>query len=66
VLRDVELKYDILEKKSYAFVKALKAFKLYVLQSSIIACVPSSSVKGILFQVDREGKRGKWIVKILE
>jgi hypothetical protein len=30
-LRDVELKYDILEKYAYALVKALKSFKVYVL-----------------------------------
>jgi hypothetical protein len=47
-LRDVELKYDILEKNSYALVKALKAFMVYVLQSSIMAFVPSSGVKEIL------------------
>jgi hypothetical protein len=47
-------------------VKALKAFRVYVLQSSITAYVPSSSVKEILVQPDSEGKRGKWIVKLLE
>ena len=30
-LLDAELKYDILEKEVYALVKALKAFKFYVL-----------------------------------
>jgi hypothetical protein len=30
-LQDVELKYDILEKQAYALVKALKAFRVYVL-----------------------------------
>ena len=65
-LRDAEMKYDILEKQAYALVKALKAFRVYVLQSSIIAFVPSSSVKEILVQPDSDGKRGKWIVKLLE
>jgi hypothetical protein len=37
-----------------------------VLQSSITTFVPSSSVKEILVQPDNEGKRGKWIVKLLE
>jgi hypothetical protein len=57
-LRDAELKYDILEKQAYALVKALKAFRVYVLQSSITTFVPSSSVKEILVQPDSEGKRG--------
>jgi hypothetical protein len=47
-------------------VKALKSFRVYVLQSKITAYVPSSAVKEILVQPDCEGKRGKWITKILE
>ena len=65
-LWDTELKYDILEKQAYALVKALKALRVYMLQSSITAFVLSSSVKEILVQPDKEGKRGKWIVKLLE
>jgi hypothetical protein len=37
-----------------------------VLQSSVTTFVPSSSVKEILVQPDSEGKRGKWIVKLLK
>jgi hypothetical protein len=55
-----------MEKQEYALVKALKSFKVYVLQSKITAYVPSSVLKEILFQLDCEGKRGKWITKILE
>jgi hypothetical protein len=44
-LRDVEVKYEILEKNTYALVKSLKAFKVYILQSSITTYVPSNSVK---------------------
>jgi hypothetical protein len=29
-LRDAEVRYDIMEKKAYALVKALKAFKIYI------------------------------------
>jgi hypothetical protein len=47
-------------------VKTLKAFRVYVLQSSITTYVPSNSVKEILVQPDSEGKRGKLIVKLLE
>jgi hypothetical protein len=65
-LRDDELKYYILEKHAYSLVKALKAFGVYVLQSSITVYVPSNSVKEIMVQPDNEGKRGKWIVKLLE
>jgi ribonuclease HI len=65
-LRDAELRYEIMEKQAYALVKALKAFRVYVLHSKIIAYVPSASVKDILIQPDMDGKRGKWIAKILE
>jgi hypothetical protein len=65
-LRDTELRYEIMQKKAYALVKALKAFRVYVLHSKIIAYVPSASVKDILIQPDMDGKRGKWIAKILE
>jgi len=47
ILRDVELKYNILEKQVYALVKALKAFRTYVLQSQIIAYVPNVVVKDV-------------------
>jgi hypothetical protein len=65
-LRDSELKYDIMEKQAYALVKSLKSFRVYVLHSEITAYVPNSAVKEILVQPDCEGKRGKWITKILE
>jgi hypothetical protein len=47
-------------------VKALKAFRVYVIQYNIMAFVPSSSVKEILVQPNNERKRGKWIFKLLE
>jgi hypothetical protein len=65
-LRDAEVRYDIMEKQAYALVKALKAFRVYVLHSKIIAYVPSASVKDILIQPDIDGRRSKWIAKILE
>ena len=33
MLRDGELKYDIMEKQAYALVKALKDFRVYILRS---------------------------------
>jgi hypothetical protein len=57
-LRDAELKYDIIEKQVYSIVKALKAFRTYVLHSKIIVYVPTSSLKDILVQPDNDGKRG--------
>jgi hypothetical protein len=65
-LRDAELKYDIMEKQDFSLVKALKYFRVYVLHSKIIAYVPSSAIKDILTQSDNDGKRSKWIAKLLE
>jgi hypothetical protein len=61
-----KLRYEIMEKQAYALVKALKAFRVYVLHSKVTAYVPSASVKDILVQPDIDGKRGRWIAKILE
>ena len=65
-LRDVPLKYQIMEKQAYALVKAIKDFRVYILYSHVIAYVPSAVVKDILTQEGLEGKRGKWIANILE
>jgi hypothetical protein len=55
-----------MENQAYAMVKALKAFRNYVLHSKVIAYVPTSVVKDILVQVDSNGKRGRWLAKIQE
>jgi hypothetical protein len=47
-------------------VKDLKEFKTYILYSHVIAYVPNNSVKDILTQLDPEGRRGKWIMAMLE
>ncbi len=65
-LANAELKYNILGKKAYALVKAIKDFRIYILHSHIVAYVPSTVVKDILTQSDPDGKRGKWIAKLLE
>jgi hypothetical protein len=64
ILRDIELKYDILEKQAYAMVKSLKAFRTYLLHSKVISYVSTSSVKDILVQPDSDGKSGRWLAKI--
>jgi hypothetical protein len=65
-LRDVELKYDIMDKKSYALVKSLNSFKFYVMHSRVISYVPLAIVKEILIQPCIDRKMNKWIVKLLE
>jgi hypothetical protein len=65
-MRDAEMRYYIMEKQAYALVKALKAFRIYVLHLKIISYVPSAAVKEILIQIDIDGKRSKWIANIME
>jgi hypothetical protein len=47
-------------------VKSLKTFRVYILQEKVIAFVPSSSVKDVLVQPDIDGKRSKWIARLIE
>jgi hypothetical protein len=49
-LRDSTLKYDIIKKHAYALVKPLKEFRIYILHSHSIVCVPSTAIKDILTQ----------------
>ena len=65
-LRDAELRYDLIEKQAYAIIKSLKAFRIYILHSKVVAYVPSTLVKDVLTQLDIDGKRAKWIAKFIE
>ena len=47
-LRDVELKYDPIEKQVYALIKYLNTFIIYILHEKVIAYVPSATVKDVL------------------
>ena len=65
-MRDSGLKYNILEKQALDLVKTLKDFRVYILHSHVIAFVPNFVVKDILTQPNPDGRRGKWIVVLLE
>lgn len=65
-LRDAKLRYDLIEKQAYALINSLKAFRIYIFHSKVVANVPSASVKDILTQADIYGKRAKWIAKFIE
>lgn len=55
-----------MDKQAYALFKYLNSFRVYALHSRVIAYVPSTYVKENLIQPDIDGKRSKWIAKILE
>ena len=65
-LRDSTLKYDIMKKKEYAYVRALKEFRVYILHSHSTVFVPSAAIKDILTQAKPNGRRAKWISTLLE
>lgn len=65
-IMDATLKYNIIEKQALALVKVLKDFRVYILHSHILAYVPNAVVKDVLVRTDPEGRRGKWIVALLE
>jgi len=65
-LRDAPLNYKIMEKQDFSLVKAIQDFRVYILYLNVITYMPNVVVKDILTQDGIEGKRGKWIAKILE
>ena len=65
-MRDDELKYDPVEKHAYALIKSLKTFRIYILHAKVLAYVPSAIVKDVLTQPDIDGKRAKWIAKLID
>jgi hypothetical protein len=65
-LHDYELRYSELEKQALALVKEVAHFRTYILNSHVIAYVPSSPVKMLLNKQLREGKWANWLEKIQE
>lgn len=65
-LRDAKLRYDSIEKQEYALIKSLKSFRVYIMHSKIIAYVPSAALKDVLTQLDADGRRARWIAKLIE
>ena len=44
----------------------MKTFRIYILHAKVIAYVPSAAMKDVLTQPDIDGKRAKWIAKLIE
>eukprot|EP00253_Pinus_taeda_P010029 PITA_10029 len=66
IIRDGALNYNIIDKQALALIKALKDFRVYILNSHVLAYVPNAAVKDVLVQTEPEGRRGKWIAALLE
>jgi hypothetical protein len=65
-LQNLELKYPMFEKQTYALVKSLKHFRVFIGYSKVIGYVPNFVVKDVLSQVEGLGSRGRWVTKIQE
>jgi hypothetical protein len=65
-LHDYELRYSELEKQALSLVKVVAHFQSYILNSHVIAYVPSSPIKILLNHQLREGKWENWLAKIQE
>jgi hypothetical protein len=65
-LHDYDLRYSKLEKQAMALVKFVAHFRTYILNSHVIAYVPSSPIKMLLNQHLREAKWAKWLANIQE
>ena len=63
-LQVAKLKYDINEKKTYALVKGVKAFRCYLMGATIVSFVPTAIVKDIFSQQEVSGRRCRWIKRI--
>ena len=44
----------------------MKDFRIYILHSKVIAYVPSALVKDVLTHPNVDGRRAKWIAKLIE
>ena len=44
----------------------MKTFRIYILHAKVLAYVPSATLKDVLTQPDIDGKRAKWISKLIE
>ena len=55
-----------MEKLAYALIRALKEFRIYILDSHITTYVTSATIKEILTRSYPNGRRAKWIVVLLE
>ena len=60
------MKYDITKKYAYALVKAVKAFRCYLVNATIVAFVPIVVVKDIFSQQEIFGRRCRWVNRIQE
>lgn len=66
IIRDAALWYNIIEKQALALIKVLKDFRVCILHSHTLAYVPNAAIKDVLMKTYPKGRKGKWIVAMLE
>ena len=65
-LKNVELNYLNLDKKSFSLIKVVKKFCHYILRGKVYVTVHDPVVKTLLMQNDLGERRGKWMVILQE
>ena len=60
------MKYDITEKKAYALVNIVKTFRCYLVNATVVAFVPTATVKNIFSQQEISRRRCRWVNRIQE
>ena len=65
-LKEYKNKYNYVEKKSLAIIKALKKFRHLLSHNKIHLLVPHANAKDFLLRKDINEKRAGWITKVME
>ena len=65
-LQGAELNYPTVDKKDYAFFKAVKQFRPYILKNRTKVIVPHLTVRSLFIQKDLGERIGNWVTNLQE
>ena len=63
-LQGVELNYSAIDKHAYAFYKAVKHFRSYILKTHTKVIVPHPAFRYLFTQQEMGERRGNWMVVV--
>ena len=65
-LQGAELNYPTIDKQAYAFFKAVKQFRPYILKNRTKVIVPHQVVRSLFVQKELGERRGNWVTTLQE
>ena len=65
-LKGAELNYPTVHKQTYAFFKAVKQFRPYILKNHTKVIVPYPAVQSFFVQKELGERRGNWVTALQE